>query len=403
MATFKYEAISKGGQTVQGVVEAANRDDAVIRIRHDHRMVNSVKEISEKPRLLDYLSSPKISDKSLSIICQQFSIILTAGLPLVKTVELVSKQTEDKTLKALLTKISDDVNSGYSLADSFALHGKSLSATFVETVRAGEQSGNLPMVFDQLSKYYTKKSKTGNKVRAALTYPVFVIIVAVVVVGIVMVKAVPVFTRTFASMGNDLPGVTKALIATSNFFNKYAWLLIIICVLVFAAYKVYQKTEKGSLQIEKLKLSFPLLGSIRMMNACAHFANTFSTLLKAGVPLTRALNTTAKTIGNRYLEASLTRCSENVEQGFKLGDVMRAEGVFPELLTEMTTVGENSGRIEETLLVVSDFYENETETTTNRALAVLEPSIILVLAVFVVWILLAVYLPMFNMYGSMGA
>ena len=402
MNTYKYEALSKSGVPITGVVRAMDKTDAVIQIKETCDVVTSLKEIVEEEDILEKLHKVKIKDKDLALLCKQFSIILTAGLPIIKTVELVSGQVEDKDLKKILRAVEDDVKSGYGLADSLALRGaEGLPMTFVETVRAGEQSGALDTTFERLSRFYDKKSKTRGKIVSALTYPAFVMVVAVVVIAIIMIFAVPVFTQTFLDLGIELPLPTRMLISMSNFFSNYTWLICIIALVLFLAYKFYKRTEQGRFNIDKFWLRLPIIGRVSLMNASSQFANTFSTMLSAGLPVIKALTITGKTMSNYYLGSGVMDAVAKVESGFDLGSSIKETHRFPDLLVEMINVGAQSGSIESTLNVVGEYYDNEVDTSTTKAVSMIEPIIICVLAVFVVFVLLAVYLPMFSMYGGM--
>ena len=402
MNTYKYEALSKSGVPITGVVRAMDKSDAVIQIKETCDVVTSLKEIVEEEDILEKLHKVKIKDKDLALLCKQFSIILTAGLPIIKTVELVSGQVEDKDLKKILRAVEDDVKSGYGLADSLALRGaEGLPMTFVETVRAGEQSGALDTTFERLSRFYDKKSKTRGKIVSALTYPAFVMVVAVVVIAIIMIFAVPVFTQTFLDLGIELPLPTRMLISMSNFFSNYTWLICIIALVLFLAYKFYKRTEQGRFNIDKFWLRLPIIGRVSLMNASSQFANTFSTMLSAGLPVIKALTITGKTMSNYYLGSGVMDAVAKVESGFDLGSSIKETYRFPDLLVEMINVGAQSGSIESTLNVVGEYYDNEVDTSTTKAVSMIEPIIICVLAVFVVFVLLAVYLPMFSMYGGM--
>jgi len=233
-----------------------------------------------------------------------------------------------------------------------------------------------------------------------MIYPLFVIGIAVVVVIIIMTFAVPVFSTTFADLGTDLPWVTKAMIATSNFFAKYIILIIGIIVGIIIAFKLIAKTPAGKMYFAKRSLHRPVFGRINLMDGSSQYAGTMATMLSAGLPVITAVDVTAKALRNHFLSTSLGSTMIDLEAGKRLGDSLAKTGAFPELINEMTSMGEETGSLESTLDVVADYYDNEVETSTARALSIMEPVIIVVLAVFVVMILLAVYLPLFSMYNS---
>jgi type IV pilus assembly protein PilC len=399
--TYKYEGACAGGETVSGVVEAVSQSDAVAQIRQSCEAVLSLKEVPKAAARSPRVRSRKISAKSLALTCRQFSIILKAGLPLVQAVDLAAGQCTNKVLEALLRQVSADVSNGWSLSYSFALRGADfLPVTFLETVRAGEESGDLLSSFRRMADYFEQMNKTREHVASALTYPTFVGFVAVIVVSVIMGYAVPSFTRTFESMNIDLPWVTRALIAVSLFFRKYTLLLIVLAVLVFAALRFYGTTERGGPRLAKAQLRIPVIGGIVRMSGASQFAHTLSTLLTAGMPLLQAIEVSGRTMTNRCLSGEVLSTLPGVESGRPLGECMTHAKELPPMLIQMTAVGEATGSMESTLKVLAEYYDNETDVRTRRALSLLEPAIIVVLSVFVVFILLAVYLPMFSMYSA---
>ena len=401
MPTYKYEGAYASGEKVSGVVEAVSRTDAVNQIRQSCEIVLSIKEVP-KSAARDPLSRlQKINAKSLSLTCQQFAIILKAGLPLVQTVDLVAGQSEDKALQRLLRQVSEDVSNGWALSYSLEQRGaKSLPVTFRETVRAGEESGDLQAAFQRMADYFERMNKTHESVVSALTYPAFVIFVAVIVIGIIMGYAVPSLTGMFESLGTELPWVTRALIGMSNFFQKYLLVIIALLALVFFAVRLYGTTEKGGPTLAKFQLQLPVIGSVVRMSNASQFAHTMSTLLAAGMPILQAIEASGKTMSNLCMAQEVLGTLPGVEGGRPFGECLRYTKEIPSMLTQMTAVGETTGAMESTLEVLAAYYDNETDLKTKRAISLLEPAIIVVLSIFVVFILMAVYLPMFSMYGS---
>ena len=400
MPIYKYEGAYPGGEVVTGVVEAVSRHEAVAQIRQSCEVVLSLKEIPRAPGE-DILSRfRRVDAKSLALICQQFAIILKAGLPLVQTVDLVAGQTVDRTLSRLLRQVSEDVSNGWSLSYSFDQRGGRLPVTFRETVRAGEESGDLISAFARMGAYYDRSAKTRARAVSALTYPAFVAAVAVVVVSIIMGYAVPAFIRAFDSMDIALPWVTLALIAMSNFFSRYS--LVLLAVLAGAALAVwcYGRTQSGGPRLSRLRLALPVAGGIGRMANASQFAHTLSAMLAAGMPILQAIEVSGRAMDSLCMAQEVLDAIPGVEMGRSLGDCLAEARELPPMLVQMTAVGESAGALESTLEVLAEYYDNEVEVNTARALALLEPTIIVILAVFVVFILLAVYLPMFSMYGA---
>lgn len=401
MPTYKYEGAYISGEKVSGVVEAVSRNDAVAQIRQSCEIVLSLKEVPKTAARDPLARFHKISAKSLALTCQQFAIILKAGLPLVQTVDLVAGQCADKALGNLLRQVSEDVSNGWALSYSFEQRGAgTLPVTFRETVRAGEESGDLLSSFQRMADYFERMNKTHESVVSALTYPAFVIFVAIIVVSIIMGYAVPTFTSMFESMNIELPWVTRALIAVNHFFRKYTLPLIALTALVPFAVRLYGATEKGGPRLARAQLKIPILGEIVRMSGASQFAHTMSTLLTAGMPILQAIEVSGRTMTNLCMSGEVLDTLPGVEGGRPLGECMRYAKELPPMLTQMTAVGEATGSMESTLKILAEYYDNETDVRTKRALSLLEPAIIIVLAVFVVFILMAVYLPMFSMYSA---
>lgn len=401
MPTYRYEALGGDGQRAEGVVEASDSAQAVSQIRQNYDVVLKLEEIAA-PRTDPLEKFQKLNLKVFALMCKQFSIILKSGLPLVQTVDLVASQVSDKMLKKLLDEVSQDIANGWSLSYSFSQRGKNrLPVTFVETIRAGEESGDLVRAFERMSTYYDRMTKTRAKATSALIYPAFLTVVAVIVVTIIMTYAVPTFASTFDSMDIELPLATRIVIGVSNFFSRYIWLLLCLVAGILFLLRLYSHTAKGRVQMSRLHLGLPILGKIAVMTAASQFAHTMAAMLSAGMPILNALDTSSRSISNAHLSAQIQEVIPGVEGGRPLGECMRACKDLPPMLVQMTAMGESTGSLESTLEIQAEYYDNEVDTLSARALALLEPIIICVMAFFVLVILLSIYLPMFSMYGAM--
>lgn len=402
MKTFTYTARHQEfGDIHEGVQEANTKDEAIAQLKEQGLIVSKIEEVQTQHDLDLRIGSRHAKDESLAIMCNQFAIILRAGLPIVHTIRLISDQTEDKTLKKILKDVSDEVSAGHGLAASFEKYGNGLPTTFIETVRAGEDSGNLDTVFERLSSYYEKSAKSKNKVKSAMIYPTFVLVVAVVVVAVIMVFAVPTFKTTFESMNIELPLPTLIMIATSDFMVQ--WFLVIIAVIVacVVAVKVLKRqSEAFHLRWSEWGTKIPVVGKINVMNNAAQYASTMSIMMTAGLPIVQAVDITSKTLSNYFMAHALASTEPALESGKPLAESLSKTQAFPELVVEMTGVGEDTGTLEGTLEVIADYYDSEVEKNTSRAVSLLEPITIVILAGIVVMVLLAVYLPMFSLYSN---
>ena len=405
MKTYRYKGMTSSGASVEGVVEAFDQNDAVIKAKENCRVLVSVEPVSGgkmndimNADLGELLSGGKIKPKALTLLCSQLAIELKAGLPLVSALKLVSENEENKVLKRILDEVADDVHAGNGLAESLATRGPGLPRTFIETIRAGEESGKLDETFERLQVYYEKADAVGSKVASAMIYPAMLIAVALVVVTIIMLVAVPVFEDTFASMGNELPLPTKLLIAMSNFMVDNLFLIIAVIAAVALVIFFYAKTDNGRHFFARLALTFPGISLVNKMNAASQFASTLSTMLSSGLPLVSAARITANVADNLLISEDIEKAVTGVIEGNRLADGLNQSKWFPQLLKEMVTVGEETGKLENTLDVISDYYNKEVDIAVKKALDILNPAITMVLAGIVVFILLSVYLPIFSMY-----
>ena len=405
MVTYKYTAISKSGEKVSGVVECFNELDAVDRIRQECDVILKLTEVKEKgDSILNMeIGGNKLNKKAFTVMCSQFAIILRSGIPIARTVRLIADKTTDKPLKKMLNQVSSDVEGGRSLSDSFEERGaKLMPPTFIETIRAGEESGNVDRAFDTMYRHYDKQTKMNGKVRSALTYPAFVMVIAVAVVVVLMVKVVPTFTSIFDSYGAELPLVTRILIGISNFFRA-AWLpMLIVIVVLVIAWKLYGNTENGRLRFAKLALKIPVLGNINLLNAASQFANTMSTMISAGLPMTKAISITARVLSNYHISQEIGKLAGKLEEGRTLGSSMREAGVMPDILVDMVAVGEETGEMEQTLETIAGYYDAELDMSITAALNALEPAVLVVVAGIAGFIVVAIYIAIFQMYGAMG-
>lgn len=401
MATYRYKALSSEGRSVEGIVQAETEFEAVSMIKQSFSVVAEIRKVSEERSWNRDITISKVREKPLAIACSQIGIALEQGLPLVRSLQLIARQTEDKTLRKILSETAGEVEEGSTLTRGFEASGeKKLPSTFIETVRAGEEAGDLAVAFRKLQIYYEKAAKVRNKAASAMVYPMLLIAASILVILVIMGVAVPMFSSAFASMEMELPFATRMLIGLSGAVRK-SWLLILL--LLAAAVigrKLYVNSERGKLRSSRKKLTRPIVGKTAVMKSASQFANTMATMLGAGLPVNRALAATSKAMDNYYLSKEVAKVVDEVEEGKSVAEGLNKSGFFPDLLLEMTAVGEETGSLENTLAILGTFYDGEVETASAKALSLLEPLIISVLALFVIFILLAVYLPMFSMYGS---
>lgn len=402
MPTYTYVGTTRRGQRVEGVVEAYDEIEAMEQARQKVLVVHSVKQVHAGSKLLNRnITKPHVSPKNLAIMCSQFSIILQAGMPAPRAVALIAGQTSDKYLKGVLEEVAKDVASGHSLADSLENKGPELPRVLVETVRSGEESGRLPESFNRLHKYYDKRSKVAAKVASAMTYPLFVVCIAVVVVAVMMALVVPSIIQMVEALGADTPAITQLLINISNWFAGNWFVVLAVLVLAVIALAAYAKTEKGKTLFARARLSLPVLGAIGVNSGASQFANTMATLIASGLSANRSVEITARVMDNYVLSRMVGRMVSGLEEGRTLGECLQGCSYFPRTLVEMVSVGEQTGALEETLETVGEFYDAETQRLTDRALSLLEPALLVLMALFAGFIVIALYLPLFSLYANM--
>lgn len=408
MKQFRFEGLSGSGAAISGTVEAPDKAAALAKAREQCRVLVKIEPI-HTGNIVDLLntdmgallSGGRIPHKKLAILCAQLSIQLKAGMPLVRSLELAARNTPDAQLQQILQDVVEDVRSGDSLADAFQSRGPQLPVAFIALIRAGEASGTLDDALARLKTYYEDSAAVSAKVGSAMIYPAMLLGVAAIVIMVIMVYAVPVFQRSFASLGSELPLPTRILMYISTFMSQHLALLVAIFSLAAMGLLLLSKSPAGSRMFARLALDFPGLGQVNRMTAAARFSATLAAMLEAGLPLVDAARIAAETAKNMLIAEAIRTACQGVVEGNPLSRGLKESRLLPELLTEMIAVGEETGSLEETLRVVSAYYTGEVATAVKRALEILEPAITLTLAALVVFILLSVYLPIFGMYGAL--
>jgi type IV pilus assembly protein PilC len=324
----------------------------------------------------------------------------SAGLPLVQCLDILSSQTENKILSHAVRQISGDIQVGSTLADSLKKHPKIFNTLFCNMVAAGEASGNLDGILIRLAEYQEKSEALRRKIKTAMTYPAIVGIVAVLVTFIMLTFIVPTFSKMFIDLGGELPLPTRIVMGLSDFLKKYLGLIVIITVGAVIALMQYYKTEKGKFNIDNIKLKIPILGDLERKSAVSRFSQTLATLLSSGVTILEALSITAKTSGNKVIEKGLVRTLEKISGGLTIAEPLKETGVFPPMVIQMISVGEKTGDLSEMLTKISEFYKEEVDAAVDALTSIIEPIMICFLGIGVGGILIAMYLPIFSMIGT---
>lgn len=401
MAEFTYEVIDKSGKTKKGNVEADSLEKARAILKSDGNIVLKLEESSLLNKEISFggFGGKKVKSRDLGVFCKQFKSILHAGISIITALEMLSTQTNNKRLQEALKNVKDNVQKGDTLSSAMKKEGnKVFPGILINMIEAGEASGSLEVALDRMSSHFDKDTKLKGMVKKAMMYPIVLLAVTVIIVVIMLVKVLPEFASTFASMGSQLPAYTRAIMSLSDSLvdSWYFWILGL--ALIFGAYKMYAKSEKGSRVVAKIKLKIPVFGALTTKTECARFSRTLATLLAAGMPLIEAIETTAKTLDNILYKDALREATKQVQRGLPLSAPLKSSGLFPPLVLHMLAIGEESGDMEGMLMNVAEYYDEEVELTTQQATSLMEPLIIVVMAVVVVSIIAAIYMPILDMY-----
>lgn len=397
MAKFQYRAKSMSGKIVEGIYEAPEKQYVIDMIKEKSFYPLEIKEISEGKDLKEYELFSKVKTKDLIVFCRQFSGILKAGVTLVQALKMLGEQTENVILTNIIKEVSDDIQKGSGLSQAMAKHGKHFPPILIHMVNAGEISGTLEESLDTVALQFEKQDKLRKKVKGAMTYPMIVLVVAVVVVAFLLTFVVPTFTTIFESSGADLPGITLVLIGLSGFLKNNLVVIILMVVIILASIKIYLNTDEGRYKFDRFKLNIPLIGPVQTKSVSASFARTLTTLMSSGVGVTEAIRITGQVVGNAYVIEKLNIIEQQVSEGKGLYGPVKQSNIFPPLLCNMLMLGEETGNLEDMLSKTANYFEEEVDDATAKLTSMLEPLIILFLAVIVAFIVIAIALPMFEL------
>jgi len=404
MAKFAWEGTTKSGQTMKGEMEAPNAEAVQAQLR---RQNISPGKIKERGKGLDIDLKipgfePKVTTKDLVVFTRQFATMIDAGLPLVQCLDILSRQQDNKTFKKNLLQVKEDVESGSTFADALKKHPKAFDELYVNLVAAGEIGGILDTILNRLAAYIEKAMKLKKKVKSAMTYPTTIVGIAVVVIAVILVFVIPSFEKMFADFGGELPLPTQLVIMMSNFIQSY--ILVIIggsFALVWLLKRIY-KTPAGRLQMDALALRLPVMGVLVRKVAVAKFTRTLGTMISSGVPILDGLDIVAKTAGNKVVENAIYRVAQSISEGKTIAEPLEKSGVFPPMVCQMIAVGEQSGSIDTMLNKIADFYDDEVDDAVGNLTAMMEPLLMLFLGTTVGGLVIAMYLPIFKLAGTVG-
>ena len=403
MAQFQYTAIAPDGKKKSGKVEAKSKEVAVANLKAEGYTVTKIDTagVLNISGLLNF--GKKVKKRDFAIFCRQFVSIVQAGVSIVDAFAMLGEQTQNAALKTAIEQTHSDISKGDTLAAAMRKRGGVFPQMLCNMVEAGEASGSLDKAFDRMAIQFEKDAKLESSVKKAMIYPIVLIVVMIGVICAMMLFVIPRFTGMFEEIGaGELPAITKALVAISDFFVHYWWLIAIIVVAIVVGYKTFYATQNGKELVDRIKLRIPVFGQIQIKSACAKLGRTLCTLLGAGVPMVDALDITARSMDNEMYKQAMKDAKDQVTRGVTLSRPLKTSGLFPPMVIHMISIGEETGNIESMLENVAEYYEEDVQVATESMMALMEPAIVIVMAGLVGFLVLAILTPMFSLYESLS-
>lgn len=397
MPGFNYTAINRNGKRVRSSLDASSIETAKSSLRGAGYTILDIKEQTTLNRDIEipFLGKPKAKD--MAVFCRQFVSILRAGVSVASVLSMLGQQTSNKKLRAAIREMQADVEKGESLATSMRRHPKIFPAILVNMVAAGESSGNLEESFRQMELYFERSKRTKSKVTSAMIYPCVLIVVMIVVLIVMMTKIIPNFLKTFEDMDAELPKLTQGVMAVCEWFESWWWVPLLVLVALVVGGILFHRTNKGKHFFGWLARKTPVVGNLTVKTACATFCRTMEVLIGSGLTLTDSMDLAASNMGNIYYLEAIRDARGMVAEGTPLRESLVRTGIFPPMVSNLVGVGEETGDLQSMMGKVADYYDEEVDEATKKLLNLMEPAIIIFMAVFVVIIVLAIYLPMINM------
>ena len=402
MPTFAYVVKDKGGRTHSGTLETESRTALIEQLWKQEFVVLSIEERERSRASVLKIGQAKVKTEHLVVFSRQLATMVDSGIPVVSALDILAEQNEDRTFQAILRKLRDDVEAGAGLSEAMSHHPRVFSDFFVNMVRAGETSGQLDEILDRVASYVEKVEGLHRKVQASLFYPAFVSALAFIITAGLVVFIVPQFKEIFEALGGQLPLPTRILLSVSDFMRHYFVAELFVAVALVVLFRWYINTKPGRMWFDRLKLKVIIIGVLLQKVAIARFARTLATLANSGVPILSALEIVAKTAGNKVVEVAVMSARTSIKEGENIAGPLAASKVFPPMVTRMIAVGEKTGELEKMLGKIADFYESEVDAAVTALTSLIEPVIISLLGVLIGGIVIALFLPVFQISTLLG-
>jgi type IV pilus assembly protein PilC len=400
MARFKFDGRDRRGKR-QGTINATSRREAMLKLKEEGIRVIEMKEIPETLMTKDLSFGNPVKLQHFVIYLRQFATLLKAGVTVVEATSVLAAQTESKALKKALLDVEQELREGNPFSEAVSKYKKIFNSMFINMVKAGEVSGNLEETLEKLADDFEKQHDTKAKVVSALTYPAVIGILAIGAVIFLLVGVVPTFVQMFADMGAELPGITKFVLAASDFMQKFWWLVLLIILISVFTFMFLKKNKKTKYYLDYFMLRMPIFGNMMQKAALARMMRTLASLFSSSVPILQAMSIVEKVVENEVIAKVIRESRDSLEKGRSMTEPMSKHWVFPPLVTQMILIGEGTGALDSMLSKIADFYEKEVEQVTDRLKSLIEPIMIVFLAGIVGVIVLSIMMPMFSMFDQM--
>ena len=402
MAEFQYRVITPEGKEKKGTMEGKSIEQVTGVLKAQKNVILSVSEASLMSRDINFSLGGRVSARDYSIFCRQFVSIISAGVSIINALEMMRDQTENRTLKKALGEVYEDVSKGESMAGAMKKHSKVFPSMLCNMVEAGEASGSMEVAFERMAVQFEKENKLKQSVKKAMIYPIGLLVVMVGVLFLMMIWVIPNFMGMFAELDTELPPITQAVVNMSDFVIAKWWLILLVVAAAIALFKAYAASPSGKFVLGGIALKIPVFGKLQTKSECARLGRTLCTLLGAGVPMMDAIEITGRSMENVHYKKAMMDAKDQVMRGMALSRPLKTCGLFPPMVVHMVSIGEETGNIETMLENVANYYEDDVQVATEQVMALMEPMIIVVMAIVVGVLIMAIMQPMLTLYESIG-
>lgn len=400
MPRYSYTAVDPTGRSVRGSMDADNEEYVLGKLHEQHMHVTSVKKAASSASKSGLMKPKKVKLQSLVVFSRQFATMIDAGIPILRCLDILGGQTKDPVLRDAIQQVRGDVKGGQTLNEAMGKHPNVFNKLYVNMIRAAEIGGILDKILERLSGFLESEMEIRSKIKSAMMYPVMVLVASGCMLMVLFSYVLPKFKDIFNGMDVEMPAITKMLFSVGDFFQAYWWAMIGAAIGGFFGMKFYARTKKGRYQFDFIKLKLPIVGDLSLKLSVARFSRTFGTLIASGVPMMRSLEIVGETSGNTVLAGAIEHARVSIREGKQLSEPLASSGLFPAMVTQMIDIGEESGRLNEMLIKVSDFYDSEVSQTVKGLTSMIEPLLIVFMGGIVGFIAISVMTPIFKLVNS---